>query len=200
MFSKLSLFAAMVVPLVSALILPAPENAVSAGPLTLTWTSEAGDPDIWSFYLFHTTFHDALGIANNVNPALGSVTFTLSAVPPMSGYTVQAVDIGNISHSYATTPPFTIGSLSSVSTGISSSTSPLSSIPLRSTTSTSQISSIIKPASTPSPSPSGTTDTTSGTSIPTAQSFSAASRRFDFKVGGITAAVLAIGGATILAL
>lgn len=201
MFGKLSLFATFVAPLVSALILQTPTNPTSGGQMTIMWTSENGDPSTWSFELLNPDFHDSFAIANNVDPSPQQLTLTIPIVPVGGGYSLEAVNIGNISDIYATTPSFSIGatSSSSLSSGASTATTPVSSATsLTFTTTTSSSSTlIVTPSNSPNSNPSSTTGTSS---IPTASSFSAASRQFDFKYGGMAAAVFAIGGAAILAL
>ena len=50
--------------------------------MDITWTNAAGDPSTWSLELNNPNlFHDALAIANNVNPASQSQNVTLPIVP-----------------------------------------------------------------------------------------------------------------------
>lgn len=198
MFNKLCLFAAIVSPLASALTLQAPTDATSGGQITIKWASDAGDPDTWSFELFNTVFHDSFAIANNVDPAPQQLTLMLPVVPARDGYTLEAVNIGNISDIYATSPSFTVGpaSSSSRSSGASTATTPV--VTPRSTTSTTHLSTVVVRSSTAvDANPSSTS--TASSSIPTAAA-SGASRRLDFSIGGIAAVVFAIGGAAVLSL
>jgi len=199
MFSKLCLFAAIVAPLASALTLQVPVGPTSGGQVTIKWASDAGDPDTWSLELVNTVFHNAFAIANNVDPAPQQLTITFPIVPVGDGYTLEAVNVGNISDIYATSPSFSIGATSSsLSSGASTATTATTPLVTSRTTTTSQLSTVIvKSSTTPNGSPSSTTDTSSP--IQTAASSSGASRRLEFNIGGMTA-VFAIGGAAILAL
>jgi len=199
MFSKLSLFVAIVAPLASALTLQTPTGATSGGQVTLAWTSDSGDPNTWSFELLNTAFHNAFAIANNVDPSTQVLTLSLPIVPVGDGYTLQAVNIGNITDVYATSGDFAIGAASSSSSSgastASTATTPVVT-PLTSTT-TGQLSTVIvQSSSTLNANPS-----TTGASTPTqTAAFSGASRRLDFNIGSTAAVVFAIGGAAILAL
>ncbi|KAF7797180.1 hypothetical protein EIP86_008372 [Pleurotus ostreatoroseus] len=123
MFSKLSALIA-IAPLVSALTITTPTNWTSAGPAVIEWTTVSGDPSTWSFELVNpTNFHQTFGIANNVNPSLGSLTLTLPAVPPGDGYSLEAVNITNINQVFASTGDFSIGAEVSTTSSSASSTS-----------------------------------------------------------------------------
>ncbi|KAF8174943.1 hypothetical protein BJ912DRAFT_39959 [Pholiota molesta] len=121
MFAKLSLFAA-IAPLVTGLVLSIPENPTTGGQITIKWTNEQGDPATWSFELINVAFNNAFAIANNVDPASNSITLTLPVVPVGDGYTLQAVNIGNISDVFATTGDFSVGAASTTSTTALSTT------------------------------------------------------------------------------
>jgi hypothetical protein len=95
----------------------------------------------WSFELINVAFNNAFAIANNVDPASNSITLTLPVVPVgcvfllrmlsqkahidslcSDGYTLQAVNIGNISDVFATTGDFSVGAASTTSTTALSTT------------------------------------------------------------------------------
>ncbi|PPQ66343.1 hypothetical protein CVT24_007180 [Panaeolus cyanescens] len=110
---------AFVAPLVSALTLQIPENPTSGGEVTIKWTSAPGDPETWTFELINTVFNNAFAIANNVNPAPQELRLTLPVVPEGDGYTLEAVDIGDISKVFASTGPFAIGASTASTTPLS---------------------------------------------------------------------------------
>ncbi|KIM35610.1 hypothetical protein M413DRAFT_20729 [Hebeloma cylindrosporum] len=127
MFSKLCALA-LVAPLASALILSIPEAPTSGGQMTIKWTNEPNDPETWSFELINTAFNNAFAIANNVNPSASSLTLTIPIVPVGDGYTLQAVNIGDINQVYATTGSFSIGASSTSTTSASTAASSGSSV------------------------------------------------------------------------
>ena len=71
-----------VVPLVSALTLQIPKNPTTGGQTTITWTANATDPASFTLELLQASFHNAIGIANNVPTASLSLTLELPSVPP----------------------------------------------------------------------------------------------------------------------
>ncbi|KIM82188.1 hypothetical protein PILCRDRAFT_71054 [Piloderma croceum F 1598] len=123
-----------VVPLVSALTLNLPKDPITGGQTVLTWTANATDPPSFTIELDQASFHNALGIANNVATSAMTLTLELPSVPPGGGYTLQAVANGDINLVYSATSPFTISSPSttgstSVSVAKSSAKSTSSSSP-----------------------------------------------------------------------
>jgi len=164
MFSKLNIlaFALSVVPFVSAVQFEVPKNPATESTITIKWTTEASDPGTWSLELINDVFNRAYAIGNNLDPSLGSITITLPAVPPGDGYTLEAVNIGNINEVYGTSPTFTIGPAISASvsspastpsgSGGNSQAPPPTRIP---TPSASTFGSIVKPSNTPVNQPSG---------------------------------------------
>jgi hypothetical protein len=111
MLCKLGLLS-LVVPLVSALTILTPTNPTTGGNVTIKWTTDASDPgtfSTFSFELINAAFNDAFAIANNVDPSLNQLTLTLPVVPVGDGYTLQAVNIGNISDVFASTGDFAVG-------------------------------------------------------------------------------------------
>jgi len=197
MFWMLSLLALLVTPLVSALTVEVPQNPTTGGQITIRWASAAGDPDTWSFELTNEVFHNAFAIANNVDPAPQQLTLTLPVVPVGSGYTIQAVNIGNITDVYASTATFSIGasSASSQSTGSGSSTA----VTTRATLSQ-QTTKVVAPTTT------STTNTGTGTTTDSATTISpstaaAASSRLGFDLGSMATVTFSIiAGVAILAL
>ncbi|KJA28332.1 hypothetical protein HYPSUDRAFT_33684 [Hypholoma sublateritium FD-334 SS-4] len=147
MFFKLSLVA-LVAPLVSGLVLQVPQNPTSGGTVTISWTNQQGDPSTWSFELTNESFNNAFAVANNVDPSLNSITITLPVVPIGDGYTLEAVNIGNISDVFASTGDF------SIANGTSTSTS----------SATSSTASTTSKVSTSTPTVSGTTSSVTSTS------------------------------------
>jgi len=124
MFSKFISVLLLVAPLASALTLNAISGVVtSGGSITITWTPAAdGSDPSFSFELINPSFNSQFGIANNVDPSLGTLTLTLPIVPT-GEYTIEAVNVGNINQIYSTTPTFTIGA---TVTGSVSATTPVS--------------------------------------------------------------------------
>ncbi|KAF4611563.1 hypothetical protein D9613_004392 [Agrocybe pediades] len=171
MFNKLSLLA-FAAPLVSALTLQVPENPTSAGQITIKWTSAPNDPETFSFELINTAFNNAFAIANNVNPTAGQLTLTLPPVPVGDGYTLEAVNIGNINDVFASSPSFSIGAATTTSSSGSSTSASSTASGSRSVSGTASASvtgtSSIRPTSTSnslvSPSPSSTQPSTSASS------------------------------------
>ncbi|KAF9476927.1 hypothetical protein BDN70DRAFT_896937 [Pholiota conissans] len=185
MFSKLSLLS-LVLPLVSGLVLEIPKNPTTGGSVTIHWTNEQGDPSTWSFELINTAFNDAFAIANNVDPSPSALTLTLPIIPVGDGYTLQAVNIGNISDVFASTGDFAVGaattSLSSTASTLGTSTSTKAgSVTSTGTTPTTALttptpgfSSVINSATT-----STGTSTTSGATTSSSATTTAASTNFN---------------------
>ncbi|TFK21279.1 hypothetical protein FA15DRAFT_598153, partial [Coprinopsis marcescibilis] len=99
----------------SALILHAPSAPTTQGEVTITWDQQAGDPESFTLELNHPDFNDALAIANNIDPARGSITLVIPVVAAKGGYTIEAVNIGNINDVYSTSPEFAIGEVTDAS-------------------------------------------------------------------------------------
>ncbi|KAF8902195.1 hypothetical protein CPB84DRAFT_1836171 [Gymnopilus junonius] len=212
MFSKFAFLAAAVVPLASALTLNIPTGPTSGGNVTITWTSAPNDPATFSLELVNTAFHNSFAIANNVNPTAGTVSLTLPIVPVGDGYSLEAVDIGNITNIFDATGDFSIGavtvsitpsstssstsSASHGSTSVSASVTPVTTASGLSTAQTGLSTNVVSPSST-------APGSTSTSALPTTSNFSSAvSYRFSLgnSAGGIAAVVLsAIAGAVMLA-
>jgi len=110
MFSKLSLLAlCAAAPLISALTLHIPDAPTSQGEITIYWDSAPGDPATFTLELIHPDFRDKFAIANNLDPSQGSITLTLPVLTAQGGYTLEAVNIGDLNDVYATTGSFSIG-------------------------------------------------------------------------------------------
>ncbi|KAI6039218.1 hypothetical protein EDC04DRAFT_2603335 [Pisolithus marmoratus] len=105
MFAQL-LLTVVTLPLVAALTLVTPSAAVSGQPLTLVWTTVAGDPPAFGLGVVNSVTYD---LENNVETALLSTTVTLPAgLDPTHSYIIQAVDPSDSGIVYAQTEPFTI--------------------------------------------------------------------------------------------
>ncbi|KAJ7915802.1 hypothetical protein B0H13DRAFT_389199 [Mycena leptocephala] len=108
MFGALKLSAILLlVASLAAAVIQVPETTSSGGPVTITWTQDPTLP-VFSMELFHKDFNNAIAIANNVNPATGSLVVNLPVVPSDSGYTLQFVNITDINQVYDTSPEFSI--------------------------------------------------------------------------------------------
>ncbi|KAH9486142.1 hypothetical protein JR316_0000206 [Psilocybe cubensis] len=217
MFSKLGLFA-LFAPLVSALTLTFPSNATSGGEVTITWTVDASDPSrfsTFSFELINESFNNAYAIANNVDPALLKLTLTLPVVPVGAGYTLQAVNIGDINDVFATSSSFSIGAAPTpLSTTVSVSSTNLSSLRASSasvtssgtrsatTSGTSSATSLVVTSSTPtSPSTTGGSASNTAGAAGTTPFSGAISTRFGGNPAGIAAVLLsAAAGAAMIAI
>jgi len=178
MFSKLCAVLAVAVPFASALTVDPITGANSGGQITITWSSAAGDPNTWSFFLVNPVFHDTFAIANTVNPQPGALNVTLPIVPADSNYQLEATNVGNQSDVFAISSTFAIGALVTTSTSGSStivstvSVSPTSnanvtSLPTQASTfGVTQSPSTTGSSSGSSNSPSTTSGTTSSGSAP----------------------------------
>jgi hypothetical protein len=120
---EISLLALAAAPLSSALTIDTPTNWTSGGQAVISWENAQGDPSTWSFELINVVFNDAFAIANNVDPSSSPLTIELPIVPAGAGYTLEAVNIGNITNVYATTASFSIGgTVSGTSSGTATGT------------------------------------------------------------------------------
>ncbi|KAF9062732.1 hypothetical protein BDP27DRAFT_1336250 [Rhodocollybia butyracea] len=203
MFAKLCVVAAAI-PLALGLTLNAPPANVTSGLVTvISWSATSTDSS-FTLELFHPSFNNALALANNVDPSLGNITVEMPIVPADSGYTLEAVNIGNISDIFSTSPSFSIAQTPSTSVTATLSTtftdSATTSGGAATTTPTS-------PGSTSSP---GTGSTGSGSSSNTATSASTSASSGSFNgsgngamsiksgnVGSFVAILAAIAGATM---
>jgi len=218
MFNKLSLLA-LVAPLVAGLQLQIPENPTSGGSVTIKWTSAAGDPATFSFELVNEVFHNAFAIANNVVPELGQMTITLPVVPIGGGYTLEAVNIGDVNSVFASTGTFSIADNSAASSTTSSGTSGTSTrttsgsgapttttqATTRPTTTTSAFgTTVTQPTTTTTGTGTSSTGTGTGTTSSAAGAFTNAAStplKLNSNVGALAAVVLsAVAGAAALVL
>jgi len=206
MFHKLCILA-LVAPLASALVVQIPENPTSGGQITIRWTNEPNDPETWSFELLNTVFNNAFAIANNVNPSASELTLTLPVVPVGDGYTLAAVDIGDINSVYASTGSFSIGpATSSTDSGASTVSSATSSVSVsRSTvlvtsaTSNKPLSTAVTPTSTSASTTTGTG--TAATILPSNAGALSSRLSLNTPARGIAAIFLsAVAGAVMIAL
>lgn len=70
------------VPLATSVILDTPAGPITSGEeVTITFTSEAGDPQVFSLELVNTELDLAFAIANNVPISAGEIIITLPEVP-----------------------------------------------------------------------------------------------------------------------
>ncbi|KAI0059424.1 hypothetical protein BV25DRAFT_1871527 [Artomyces pyxidatus] len=210
MFAKLSVLVALL-PFVSALTFNVPTNLTSGGPATISWTQESGDPQTFSVELINVLFHNSFAIANNIQDTAGSISITLPSVPVGDGYTLQAVDISNISNVFATSGDFAIAanpistSTQASSTASSSSASGSThTAPLTTASSTSSSAFGVTVAPGTSSSASGSTPSSSSSAPSTSpSSFNAAQGLAPnlVSVGSVGAMVLgAVAGAAAFAL
>ncbi|KZS93373.1 hypothetical protein SISNIDRAFT_80368 [Sistotremastrum niveocremeum HHB9708] len=107
---------------VRALTINTPTNWAGNQTNTVTWTSTAGDPPIFTIELLQTT-SPTLAIANNVNTSLGSIALTLPNFDVGPGYSLEFVNVGNISDVLATSGTFTIAQKDQVTSSTSSTSS-----------------------------------------------------------------------------
>ncbi|KAK7042852.1 hypothetical protein R3P38DRAFT_2892408 [Favolaschia claudopus] len=94
-------------PTLSTLMVNAPSSPQSATTTTITWTSNASDP-----------YNMAFAIANNVDPTLNQLVIELPLVRAGDQYTLEFVNITNISQIFAMSPDF---SIAAAPAGVSSS-------------------------------------------------------------------------------
>ncbi|THU97154.1 hypothetical protein K435DRAFT_889908 [Dendrothele bispora CBS 962.96] len=206
MFNKIALVAA-VLPFVQALTWGAPPtDAVSTQQSTLTWTATDSDT-VFSIELTHPLLNDKIAIANNVNPGDQSITVTWPVLIGRDGYTVQAVNIGNITDVFATSSAFNIAappsvSQSSTASGASGASSGTASGSAASTTATAPTS-----ASRTTPSGSGSNSASGSASQTAPNSSSSSAAPTSINGNGATSAkvngglvALAAAGAALFAL
>ncbi|KAG7086124.1 hypothetical protein E1B28_002083 [Marasmius oreades] len=111
MFSKAGVFALVAALSVNihALTLNTPSDVRSGQNVTLSWTTSSGDQP-FTVYLRHPSFNQDFAVANNVDPAAGSITFGLPQVNPRDNqYTFRAANITDINQTYSQTSNFAVG-------------------------------------------------------------------------------------------
>jgi len=201
MFNKLALFA-LIAPLVSALTIIAPEGATSSAPVTVQWISSVtNDPPLWSLELANPAFRNALAVANNVDPTTGSITFTMPAVAPGPDYSLQAVDVSNVTKIFAESAKFSIGGVISSSITISGTTAASDA---SSSSSAGVVTGSVPPVTTGTTTTGAgtsqtTTPTSSGTgSTPSSTAFNSGASSLNFGYTGML--LTAIAGAAVFAL
>ncbi|KAI0031241.1 hypothetical protein K488DRAFT_71545 [Vararia minispora EC-137] len=122
MLVKAPLLAALI-PLAAALTLNTPGSSQAGESITISWTSATGDPNAFTLELVNApVLLNAIAIANNVPTSQGSVSLTLPIVPSANDYTVQAVNVGNISDIFGQTSNFAIAAAPSAASTTPSST------------------------------------------------------------------------------
>ncbi|KAJ2927059.1 hypothetical protein H1R20_g10037, partial [Candolleomyces eurysporus] len=196
MFSKFASLLALVAvtPLVSALTLNIPENITTQGTTTFTWTYETSD-EPFSLYLYNEEFNDSFAIANNVEPSLGSVSIQIPVVPVRDGYTLRAVNVGNIEDVYSSTGSFSVGAATQsipttpTATRTTSSGTGTSTRPVTTTTSTTS-------AATTSTSNTATSTTSNTAPNPLATNLSGASS-LKFNSGLVAAALAGVAAVAL---
>ncbi|KAL5533608.1 hypothetical protein ACEPAG_68 [Sanghuangporus baumii] len=124
-FAKLSTSLALIAPLVSALTIETPTGWTSGGPATINWTAVQGDPQSFSIELINNAFNRQFALANNVATGSLSASMTLPIVPlsPTADYTVQFVNIGNLTDVFAESAAFAISESASSTTSSTASAS-----------------------------------------------------------------------------
>jgi len=210
MFNKLSLLA-LIAPLVSGLTVQMCANPTSGGSCTVSWTTAPGDPATFSLQISNVIFHNSFAIANNVIPEAGSLDIALPIIPAGTGYTLQAIDIGNVNNVYATTGSFSIAGTVTTTTaasntttgGLTTSGGSTISVPAstRSAISTSAFGST-RTAASASASNSGSAASHLASASATPSTFSSASAlKLNLNLGAYAAILLsAVGGAAIVVL
>ncbi|KAK0451159.1 uncharacterized protein EV420DRAFT_724657 [Desarmillaria tabescens] len=183
----------LALPFVHALTVNNPNTTVSsAGELTITWTTSAGDPDTFSIELINQGFNRQFAIANNVDTDLQSITLSLPQVPTGDGFTIQLVNISNINDVFAETGDFSIAAASSSSISASSTasvTAPISGS-VSATVTGSAISSGVSASGSATGSSAGTAASSAGSaSASSTGSFNSASR-LELGSAGVLAAML----------
>jgi len=109
-FNATAAFLAAALPLANAAFtIVTPTNWNASSLVTLNWTAAATD-SVFSVELLNSALQfGALALLNNVNPTQGQAAFALGAVPQGSGYTVEFVNVANISLVLASSSTFSIG-------------------------------------------------------------------------------------------
>jgi len=216
MIFKLSVLAALVAPLVSALTVNQPSQAVaSGGSLTFTWQAANGDPATFSVFLKNPTFNSVYGIANSVDASLGTLTLAVPLVPENQQYTIILVPVDNVNMVLAESPSFTIGASTESIKPTSSAKPTTLSLSAVSTThaSSTRVSTLILPSSSTGFGVTVSNTQASSASTATAASSGAASVsstpassaalpvRFNMNMGVVASMVLSvIAGAAVVAL
>ncbi|KAI9513102.1 hypothetical protein F5148DRAFT_1158736 [Russula earlei] len=116
-----ALSAILFFPLVSALTFTTPSNVTSGGSTTISWTPDAGDPQVFSLELLNTVFHNSFAIANNVQTATGQITVNLPIVP--TGVRQFVAPLHDINAVVGTSGAFPIAPTATTSSVASSTTS-----------------------------------------------------------------------------
>ncbi|KAJ7073064.1 hypothetical protein C8F01DRAFT_268644 [Mycena amicta] len=117
MFSSVLIlfFSALSVSGSSDIITVQPLDApVSGGSVVIHWTPNE-DVSSFSIELHHPNFNADFAIANNVNASAGEYKCDLPVVPATDGYTLELVNIEDITDVYGSSPEFSIAAPPSTS-------------------------------------------------------------------------------------
>ncbi|KZS87369.1 hypothetical protein SISNIDRAFT_389013, partial [Sistotremastrum niveocremeum HHB9708] len=93
---------------VRALTITTPTNWAGNQTNTVKWTSVAGDPSTFSIELIRSTFHEMFSLANNVDLSDGSLDIPLPQLTAGPGFTLEFVNVSNVTQVFATSGTFTI--------------------------------------------------------------------------------------------
>ncbi|KAJ7235392.1 hypothetical protein C8J57DRAFT_1572216 [Mycena rebaudengoi] len=107
MFTKFCTLA-LAVSSALAITITTPTSITSGNTTTIEWFGDSSDP-IFSIELMHPSFNDAFAIANNINSSDNKISLVIPSVPTGDGYTLQFVNVTDISKIYATSSSFSIG-------------------------------------------------------------------------------------------
>ncbi|KAG8786107.1 hypothetical protein FRC12_016911 [Ceratobasidium sp. 428] len=137
----------------SALTITAPDsNGWKNGTVTTTWTSAAGDPDVFTIELRDTNTPSVispLAVANNVNTSAGTYSFLLPPVPDATTYQIEFVNVTNINQVFASSATFPIVNQAQATTSSAATSGTVTGTP----SSRAPSSASSAPASTTSPAP-----------------------------------------------
>ncbi|KAK0219449.1 hypothetical protein EDD85DRAFT_347684 [Armillaria nabsnona] len=183
----------LVLPFVHALTVNSPNTTVSsAGEITVSWTTSAGDPDTFSIELINQGFNRQFAIANNVDASLQSITLALPQLPTGDGFTIQLVNISNINDVFAESGDFAVAAASSLTSAsaTATNTAPTISGSISATLTGSAISSGVSASGSVAGSSTGTSGSSTGSaSASSTGSFNSASR-LELGSAGVLAAML----------
>ncbi|KAI5118580.1 hypothetical protein M0805_004196 [Coniferiporia weirii] len=163
-FSKLAVSLSLAVPFVSALSITTPTNWTSGGQAVIQWAPVAGDTQSFSIELTNDVFHKTFAIANNIQTGELQLSLELPIVPVGDGYTLEFVNVGNVSDVFAATGDFSIGAVVSSTSSLVSSTSSAASTGSAGSGSSSGATTLTVPGSSQTSSGFGVTVSASSTS------------------------------------
>ncbi|KAL5519585.1 hypothetical protein ACEPAH_1268 [Sanghuangporus vaninii] len=180
-FAKLSASLALIAPLVSALTIETPTGLTSGGPATINWTAVQGDTQTFSIELINNAFNRQFALANNVETGSLTISLTLPIVPlsTTADYTVQFVNIGNLTDVFAESAPFAISESVSSATSSTASASASASVSASASASASLTSAVSTSAIGTTRSAASASSTGTGTSTGTDTAAVGSSTAFD---------------------